>query len=110
MYIFFFVGQDLGIVSAVQAQHFLVINSSITLDVLGLDGDVVSDADSGIGDKSRFLTNHEEAGTPLALYTVINSFNSLQVASSSCNFSLIIGWKYYNTQRWIWTHSFTLHD
>lgn len=61
--------------------------------------DIPFNTDSDSGDDSNFLTNPEEARTPVAPDAVIESFNSEWIKSSSRDFSLVTGRKYRNTHR-----------
>lgn len=61
--------------------------------------DIPFNTDSDSGDDSNFLTNPEEARTPVAPDAVIESFNSERIKSSSRDFSLVTGRKYRNTHR-----------
>ncbi|XP_052298563.1 uncharacterized protein LOC127902725 [Citrus sinensis] len=61
--------------------------------------EVPSDSDRELGDEGRFLTDSEEIHTPAAPDAVIESLDSVRIASSSRDFSLVKGRKNCNDQR-----------
>lgn len=61
--------------------------------------DIPSNTDSDSSDDGRFLTDPDEVHTSQARDSVIDSFDSVRITSSSQDFFLVTDRKYRNTQR-----------